>query len=371
MSQVDEQLDPLRQEVARLDREILKLVAERLATTRKIGQAKLRAGLPIRDFRVEVQVLSRARKAALEHGFDLEFAEKAMELLMSGAVQTQAELPHGQPTAGARKVLVVGGAGRMGLWLSRFFEAQGHTVHICDQSEGEVPWSRVTLSEGVAQADVVVLATPLKATPQVLREVLEVEGDPLIFDICSLKSQVAPLLKQAAEQGRRVTSLHPMFAPGAVLLHGRAVLVCDAGCRRATDQAKELFADTALGLYEFDLLEHDKIMAVVLGMSHAVNLQFAGAVARFGLPFDFLGKVASTTFAKQVKTTAEVAEENPALYHEIQNFNAVTPDMFDLLSDSLERLRQASLQRDGQAFLDFMNECRGYLTGAAAGRVSS
>ena len=357
---VEQELAPLRREVAQLDREILELVGRRLSTTRKIGEAKHRAGLPIRDFRVEVEVLSRARASARELGFDEEVAEQILEQLMAAAVQTQAEIPRGLPAVGSRKVLVVGGSGRMGVWLCRFFEAQGHNVAISDTSDQESPWPRVSLAEGVPDSEVVVLATPLKATPQVLDLVLRSGGNPLIFDICSLKSQVAPLLRQAALDGHRVTSLHPMFAPGAVLLHGRAVLVCDAGCREATDAARDLFAETALGLYEVELEQHDKIMAVVLGMSHAVNLQFAHAASHFGLAFDFLGKVASTTFAKLVKTTAEVSEENPVLYHEIQHYNSFTTEMFALLENSLADLKAASIRPAGDDFLAYMKTCREY-----------
>lgn len=357
MPDTQDALAPLRREVADLDRQILELVARRLETTRKIGEAKLRAALPIRDFRVEVEVLSRGRRCAREFGFDDEVAEQILEDLMRAAVQTQAELPHGSPPVGHKKILVVGGAGRMGAWMSRFLEAQGHSVSVSDPGAAD---RSVALADGVPEADVVVLATPLGATPDILRRVLDQPGNPLIFDICSLKSEIAPLLRKAAAEGRRVTSLHPMFAPGAVLLHGRAVLLCDAGCRQATAEARELFAETALGLYEVALEEHDKIMAVVLGMSHAVNLQFAHALSRFGLPFHLLGKVASTTFAKQVKTTAEVAEENPVLYHEIQHFNRQTPAMFDLLEEALTQLRQAASEPGHERFVGYMKACEAY-----------
>lgn len=353
-------LSELRQQVADLDRQILELVAKRLDTTRRIGQEKAKKGLPIRDFRVEVKVLSRARACAREFGFDAEVAEDIAEKLMAAAVQTQAELPASQPSTGQRRVLVVGGGGRMGAWLARFFDALGHSVQIADPKVSDSEFEVVPLDQGVAHAQVVAVATPLGSTATILEQVLAAGGDPLIFDICSLKTPVAGLLRRAAAEGRRVTSLHPMFAPGAVLLHGRAVLICDAGCAKATEEARSLFAETALGLYDVPLEDHDKVMAVVLGMSHALNLQFAHAVQRFGLPFDFLGKIASTTFAKQIKTTAEVAEENPKLYHEIQHFNEHTESMYELLSSSLEQLRQASKEDGSEQFVRLMGQGRSF-----------
>ncbi|MBI3926279.1 MAG: prephenate dehydrogenase/arogenate dehydrogenase family protein [Armatimonadetes bacterium] len=366
MTAIEQEMAQMRAEVAAIDQEILRLVARRLETTRRIGEAKQKLSLPIRDFRVEVEVLSRARSCARASGFDAELAEQILEQLVRAAVQTQAEIPHRPPRTGEQKVLVVGGAGRMGAWLCRFFEAQGHTVAVHDPAARESPWPSVPLEQAVPASDVVVLATPLGSTPGALERTLEMGGEPLIFDICSLKSGVAPILRAAAARGRRVTSLHPMFAPGAVLLHGRAVLVCDAGQRQATEAARQLFTDTALGLYEVPLEEHDRIMAVVLGMSHVVNLQFALALSRFGLPFDFLGKVASTTFAKQIKTTAEVAEENPVLYHEIQYHNQHTRKMFELLSEALEQLRSAALTGQHEHFIRLMREGARYLRPTSA-----
>ena len=358
MSDVDVDLAELRSKVASLDRQILELVAQRLDTTRRIGQAKARAGLPIRDFRVEVTVLSRARACAREFGFDAEVAEDIAEKLMAAAVQTQAELPASQPSGGQRQVLVIGGGGRMGAWLARFFDSLGHRVQICDPDLKDSQFEVVSLEEGVPKAEVIAVATPLGLTAGILEQVFERGGSPLVFDICSLKSPVSEVLRKAAQAGHRVTSLHPMFAPGAVLLHGRAVLVCDAGCAEATEEAKSLFAETALGLYDVTLEDHDKVMAVVLGMSHALNLQFATAVERYGLPFEFLGKIASTTFAKQIKTTAEVAEENPYLYHEIQHFNQHTPEMYEMLSDALQGLRKASLESNSGEFVELMERAR-------------
>ena len=55
-------VNELRAQVADYDRRILELIAQRLETTKLIGEIKRKEGLPIRDFRVEVDVLRRARE---------------------------------------------------------------------------------------------------------------------------------------------------------------------------------------------------------------------------------------------------------------------------------------------------------------------
>ncbi|MEW6284307.1 MAG: chorismate mutase, partial [Candidatus Eremiobacterota bacterium] len=209
----EEELEQLRQRIAGIDEQLLRLVGERLKTSREVAETKRRLSLPIRNFRVEVDVLARARKAAEQHDFDPELARRLMRELIEASVETQREhTVRAAPERAHRRILVVGGGGRMGSWLCQFFAAQGHQVRVSDPASGPAGLEQVPLARGVGEADVVAVSTPLGSTPQVLRQVLDAGGNPLVFDICSLKGELIGTLREAARQGRCVTSLHPMFA---------------------------------------------------------------------------------------------------------------------------------------------------------------
>lgn len=349
------ELPGLRERIAQIDEQILKLIGERLDAAVAVADAKKSAGLPIRNFQVEVEVLARARRAARQYGFDEELAQRVLRELIEASVSAQSHhnLP---PSEKSRRLLVVGGAGRMGRWLGQFFTDQGHFVQNSDPSLAD----GVALEEGVSRADVVALATPLVETPRILERVLSCPERPLVFDICSLKADLIPILRQAARAGHRVTSLHPMFGPGPALLSGQTLLVCDAGQVEATAEARALFAHSALSLCDIPIEQHDRVMAVVLGMSHAVNLVFALSLARFGLPMETLGRLASSTFARQIQTTAQVAGENPSLYHQIQHLNRHTPGVYAALGRSLVEFSQGAQQGDEEQFVKLMHECREY-----------
>jgi chorismate mutase / prephenate dehydrogenase len=356
-------LADLRNEVRRLDREILCLIGKRLCTSKRIGEAKSRLNLPIRDFKVEVEVLARARKAAEEFNFDPQLAEKVVEVLITSAVQTQVEHQAPSLNTGEKRVLLVGGLGRMGRWLDKFIASQGHNVHVCDPHfvGGKDSGGFQSLDQAMQQTwDAVILATPLGSTVAAFRAALRVPGHPLIFDIASLKGELASEMPAAAREGHRVTSIHPMFAPGAALLAGRTVLICDAGCSEATLAAEEFFKGTAASLFRLDLVDHDRFMSVLLGLSHAVNLLFGRSLDLLGLGFGELGKIASTTFSKQAQTAAEVSQENAALYHEIQHLNPHTGSVYAALEQALNELRESSLAADQAGFLQLMKSNRNY-----------
>jgi chorismate mutase len=53
-------LDELRAELGTIDKELLKLAARRQAAAQEIGRIKRDAGIPVRDFRQERDVVERA-----------------------------------------------------------------------------------------------------------------------------------------------------------------------------------------------------------------------------------------------------------------------------------------------------------------------
>jgi prephenate dehydrogenase len=82
--------------------------------------------------------------------------------------------------------------------------------------------------------------------------------------------------------GCRVTSLHPMFGPDTELLSGRHVIFIDLGDADALAEAQELFAPTMAERVVMGLDEHDRLIAYVLGLSHALNIAFFTALADSG-----------------------------------------------------------------------------------------
>ena len=132
-----ETLAELRAAIAGVDEELLALVARRLELSREVGAAKRAAGQPVRSFATEADVLARYREGAAAHGFDPQLGERLAHHLIGATVRLQEEaLPSSGPTA--QRILIVGGAGKMGRWLAKFFLGKGHRVASLDPA-GAVP----------------------------------------------------------------------------------------------------------------------------------------------------------------------------------------------------------------------------------------
>ena len=356
----DDPLADLRAQIAAVDDELLALVARRLELARRVGDAKRAAGLPVRNFGTEAEVLARFRARAEAAGLDEPLVERLAHYLIGASVRLQEE-GHGAALERPLAILIVGGAGKMGRWLAGYFLGQGHRVTTLDPA-GAVPGCARADDLGAAlpAADVVLVATPLSLGADVLREILAARPRALIADVLSLKSHVIEDLKGGAARGLRVASLHPLFGPDVRTLGGRVLAVLDCGNAAAADEAAALFADSALAITRLPIEAHDVYMQYVLGLSHLVAILFFTTLARSGRPFDELSRTASTTFLKQARTAAEVARESPALYYEIQRLNRHSKRLFALVKESLGEIERAALAERADAFTRLMDAGRSY-----------
>ncbi|MFQ5523592.1 MAG: prephenate dehydrogenase/arogenate dehydrogenase family protein [Acidimicrobiia bacterium] len=363
----NDELKALRSEVARIDEAIVELMARRLKAALRMGRAKLRAGIPLRDFAQEKEVLERARRIAASEGVPEELAEKVMLELIRSSLTVQEKGQVEETAAGSgRSALVVGGAGKMGGWFVEFLGSQGFSVTVADpaaEPPGVPEWH-----QAAGPFDLHVLATPIAVTRSVLGEMAEAPPTGLIFDIGSLKTPLRSGLEALAAAGAKVASVHPMFGPDTRLLSGRHVVVVDVGVPEAAAQARDLFASTMATIVEMDLDSHDRLIAYVLGLSHALNVAFFTALAESGETAGRLAHLSSTTFDNQLKVASQVAGDNPHLYFEIQHLNDYGQESLAALAAAVERLRILVGDGDEEGFVALMERGAAYLASTHAGR---
>jgi chorismate mutase/prephenate dehydrogenase len=290
-------------------------------------------------------------------------AENILRLLIRSSLTTQEQASVAAQGAGSgRAALVIGGNGKMGRWFADFMASQGFAVTVADPV-GAPPgfehiedWRSSDLSQ-----DFIVVAAPLGATDKILRELAMRRPKGVIFDVGSLKSPLRAGLNALKSHGCRVTSVHPMFGPDTELLSGRHVVFVDVGSPEATQAARELFASTMADQAVMSLDDHDRLIAYVLGLSHALNIAFFTALAESGEAAPKLAKLSSTTFDAQLDVASRVAQESPELYFEIQSLNDYGSESLEALSKAVERLRTAVISRDFSAFDALMRRGREYL----------
>src|ERR1700761_6174483 len=189
MTREDMTLEDLRQRVTDIDRQVISLVAERKRVSEEVARVKRATGYPTRDYEREREVILGVRTMATELGVSPALAESLIRLLIRSSLTTQERASVVARGKGSgRRVLVIGGGGKIGGWFVEFLGSQGFSVEVADP--GPTPagvtrvddWRKTDLKH-----DYIVLATPLGITDAILRELALRRPPGVIFDVGSLK----------------------------------------------------------------------------------------------------------------------------------------------------------------------------------------
>lgn len=358
------ELTKLREELRQVDVSILETIARRKELVSRIGRVKEDAGIATRDFNQEKAVIGRARAVARSLGVNEDLAEDVVVRLIRSSLKVQeSQRVQAEGDGAGKTALVIGGSGKMGAWFVRFLTAQGYSVSVADPLKPvvDIPWC-ADWREDSLEEDVIVVAAPLGHTVEVLVGLAERKPSGLVFDVGSLKTPLRQGLLALKEAGVMVTSVHPMFGPDTELLSGKHILFIDLGNKEATARARVLFESTMAQQMEMGLDEHDRLIAYILGLSHAVNIAFFTALSKSAEDAPRLAMLSSTTFQAQLGVAARVASENPRLYYEIQALNEFGMESLEGLSNAVEGLKDAIATQDEERFVAMMESGARYLS---------
>jgi chorismate mutase / prephenate dehydrogenase len=331
----------LREEIAEVDREIIGLVERRLDLAGQVGLEKKILARPLRDPRAEEVVQARLVAEAAKRGISPSFGEGLARLLIEESLRRQEKVrPSVSPH---QRVLVVGGAGRMGQWLCRYFRSHGWDVVVNDIAgplDG-FPFEP-DLAKGVREADVIAVSVPMSASAEVLRSIALLKPKALLFDVCSLKAPVERELRAMSRSGLRIASVHPLFGPTFWPLSSGSITFSDCGNSKAVLEARERFRASGASLVGISLDHHDESMAYLLGLSQLCLLTFARCVAES--PFDLAGLKgpAGTTFSRLSTAAARLLADPPTLLRDIQALNPHTPVIHRRIRETLDEWQSAT-----------------------------
>ncbi len=352
---MSKRLEDLRENIRRLDEEIVQAAARRTALAREVGEEKLRASLPVVDYAQERAVLDRGRSTAQEAGLEPDVAETILANLIRASVSAQDRDRVRRASVGAGKTaVVVGGEGRMGRWFRRFLEDQGYTTGSLDlvASDEENAWARAALPT----VDLILSAAPPTTTAQLYDEWASAPPAGVVADIASIKTPLVESIRRLQRAGARVASMHPMFGPSVVLLRDCDVVICDTGDEAASNEIQQLFEPTTARLLHLPLAEHDRLMADVLTLAHATVIAFSLA-----LP-DAPSPLRSTTLGALQALSTNLLNESPDVYFEIQAKNPSSSAAIARLAEAVARVAAAVSSQDQHGFRVLMAEGRAHVT---------
>jgi len=337
-----------------LDRDLLQIVARRMALVAEVAAAKRERGMKIRDAQREREVLEDRARLADELGLPRDEMESIFRLLLRASRDHQASLRAEVPWNDTpRTVTIVGGHGKIGGVLARLFADLGHRVLIADVD------TELRATEAAAAADVTIISVPIDVTEQVIREVgPHVREDALLMDVTSVKE--GPLRAMLDASRGSVLGAHPMFGPSVHTLQGqRVVLVRGRGDAWADWVVQNLVA-RGLVITETTAAQHDRAMSVVQVLNHFQTQVLGLTLARLGVPLEETLRFTSPAYLLELYVAARHFAQSPGLYGPIEMRNPRTGEVTEAFGEAARELADIIAHGDQPAFDGMFHEVRTY-----------
>lgn len=300
----------MREEIDRIDTEILRLLQERKTMSESILRKKIEARIPVFMAGREAEKTASFRRQASELGLDPDWAEDFLRMIMSSSRATQSEMEFPRSTAEARTILYIGGEGGMGKAYRSFTERSGHTALCIDKGN----WYQ--LEDFAQRADLVIVTVPIHVTLQVVERVAaKLRPDTVLADFTSNKG---PALEQMLKVHRGpVVGLHPMHGPDVPNLSKQLMVVCPGRNTEKADWFLKQCELWGMQLVEADPQKHDEVMDLVQGLRHFVALLHGSFMKENLLRPEEMLRFSSPIYRAELMMTGRIFAQSAELYADI------------------------------------------------------
>jgi prephenate dehydrogenase len=226
------------------------------------------------------------------------------------------------------KIALIGGSGQMGRWFQRFFTQRGISVLSADLDTRETP------QEVAAQADVVMLSVPIPKVVAIAQEIApHMRPDAALMDITSVKQR--PLDAMLKAFPGEVVGTHPLFGPKEKSIGGLTVVLCPGRGERWLNWLKDLLEQAGARVKVSSATEHDRLMAVVQGLSHFVLIALEKSIRQLGISLQDLEDYSTPTFNSLHRLAKRLLSQDAQLYACIQLANPANRPALRALEDAV------------------------------------
>ncbi|WP_421198008.1 bifunctional chorismate mutase/prephenate dehydrogenase [Aeromonas enteropelogenes] len=308
-----EELNALRDKIDAVDKQLIDLLAARLALVGEVGEVKSRHGLPIYAPDREASMLARRRAEAETLGVPGDLIEDVLRRVMreSYILESASDKEHHfkcmKPDLG--KVVIIGGQGQLGRLFGNLFSLSGYRVETIEQED----WPRA--DEILADAGLVMVAVPIDITCQIIDRLGNLPARCLLVDVTSVKE--APLEHMLAVHKGPVLGLHPMFGPDVASLAKQVIVCCQGRDGAASQWLLDQMTIWGARLQQVEAKAHDEAMTLIQALRHFATFAYGWHLSREQANIDRLLNLSSPIYRLELAMVGRLFAQDPHLYADI------------------------------------------------------
>ena len=242
------------------------------------------------------------------------------------------------------EIAIIGAAGKMGYWFSKYFSAKKNIrLTLYDEDLRTLRRYRTaniaeSIDDCVKTADMVLVCVPIKNTPMTVKECAEkMKSGSILAEISSIKHNIIKTLKEISKNINPLC-IHPMFGPGAKTVNQmRIILIPVRSKERELRILEDIFHGAIITIIP-NAEYHDKSTAIILGLTHYINVVFASILSKEDTIS--LKTMAGTTFGVQSLLSESILTQDPDLFAALLTENPFVTDQIHNYLDEANKLAE-------------------------------
>jgi len=266
----------------------------------------------------------------------------------------------------AKRIAIIGGAGKMGRWFANFLLRDGREVAITDSNREKLLEARKQLAvetmpnvEAVRSADAVLISVPIDSFEEVVEQIHpHIHSGQVIIDITSVKVFPVEVMHKYIRAGS-VLGAHPMFGPGAKDVSNKNFILTPTS-EDETALAQEIRQYLETRGARVTLMtprEHDEMMTIILGLPSFIAMVSADTLLSFD-KLKLTRAISGSTYKLLLMLAESVVSEDPELYASLQMSLPDMVEIEDLFRSKAKEWEGLVKDKDKQRFIQRANILR-------------
>lgn len=342
------ELNELRDQIDQIDKQMVALLARRLALVEKVGEVKSQHGLPIYAPDRESAMLASRRAEAESQGVPPQLIEDILRRTMRESYSSENEAGFKCLNPDLRSIVIVGGKGQLGGLFARMFSLSGYQVTLL----GSQDWDHA--DDMLRDAGLVIVTVPINKTLDVIDQLDHLPADCILCDFTSVKTK--PLARMMAIHKGPVVGLHPMFGPDVPSLAKQVIVHCEGRHQAQYQWLLDQFAIWGASLCALGAEEHDHSMTLIQALRHFTSFAYGYHLSKENPDLDKLLQVSSPIYRLELMMVGRLFGQNPNLYGDIILSSDENIDMIRRFSCRLSKAIEILDSKDKDEFVKEFNQ---------------
>ena len=216
----------------------------------------------------------------------------------------------------------------------------------------------------IQDSDITIFAVPIVHTTKLIEMFAPyLKHGSVVCDVTSIKKEPSEALKKYAPSSVLVIPTHPMFGPFVSSIAWQIFVLTPDGEVKKDKRykfLKKFLIKSWAKVVEETPEEHDKMMAVVQGLTHLNMFVLADTMKKLNFDIKKSFNFISPIYKIMISSVGRYVWQNPKLYADIQMNNSEVLNVHKEFMKSMQEFNNFVLEKDEQSFIENIGSSKKY-----------